>query len=76
MLDWFHEHTYTCQLLISVNGGLSNWTISNDTDCFETDHNGYWEKPKFRTCSNPVPSLGGVDCEGNMTGYHVCLPSK
>ena len=46
----------------SVDGGFSNWTITDDEMCIETS-NGSWIKPIVRFCNNPAPKYGGKDCQ-------------
>lgn len=51
-----------------VNGGYSDW--SKWTDCVDG------KQTHSRTCTNPAPSYGGLDCQGPPTENQVCtVPS-
>lgn len=53
----------------AVDGGWTNWSDwgSCSTTC------GYGQKRRFRSCSNPSPEYGGLDCFGESTELMNCL---
>lgn len=51
-----------------VNGGWSEWEIWGS--CSVTCGGGV--QTRLRTCTNPSPSSGGVDCQGNNLQSQVC----
>ena len=55
-------------LLVSVNGGWSTW--SQWTPCSVSCGKGL--QRRHRTCSNPTPLGGGLDCEGEEIQRSVC----
>ena len=51
-----------------VDGGFTDW--SEWTSCSQTCGTG--SQIRFRTCSNPIPQHGGMDCDGTMTEVQSC----
>ncbi|XP_020613183.1 mucin-like protein [Orbicella faveolata] len=51
-----------------VNGGWSDWGVWSS--CSVTCGGGV--QRRLRTCRNPPPSSGGVDCQGNNLQPQVC----
>ena len=51
-----------------VHGGWSEW--SSYTDCSKTCDEG--TKSRSRTCTRPVPSSGGSECDGNASETMNC----
>ena len=55
--------------MLAVDGAWSSWTWSGD--CTVTCGGG--TESETRTCTNPAPQNGGVDCCGNNTkGTRAC----
>lgn len=52
-----------------MDGGWTNW--SNWGTCSTTC--GYGQKRRFRSCSNPSPEYGGLDCSGDNTELMNCF---
>ena len=52
----------------SVNGGFTSW--SNWSLCTATCGNG--TQHRNRSCSNPAPSCGGIDCRGPFIDVTSC----
>ena len=55
--------------LTATDGGWSEWGIWNT--CSETCGSGAQER--VRTCTNPLPSGGGIDCSGSMDELQECI---
>ena len=53
---------------------FSNWTTPS---CYEVSPS-HWAKRRTRTCSNPAPFNGGMNCDGNWEDFSSvdCPPSK
>lgn len=47
----------------SVNGGFTTWTDWSPCRPFP---NGTWVQSRGRSCTNPVPAYGGLDCVGSL----------
>ena len=63
--DLLHVHEY---INFSVDGGWSSFGPYSacTTSC------GDGVRTKTRTCSNPAPAFGGLDCEGDDTMSDNC----
>ena len=48
-----------------LHGGWSEWNITEDEECKESE--GQWLKPKYRYCDNPKPRFGGSYCDESGT---------
>ena len=59
----------TVSHLNPVNGGWSNY--GEWGDCSVTCGSGV--RARTRTCTNPVPSGGGMDCDGSTTQVDMCV---
>lgn len=59
---------FKCCKMKKVNGGWSEW--GEFGECSVTC--GYGRKQRSRTCTNPPPSGGGVDCSGSSTDTEAC----
>lgn len=57
-----------CRLCKLVDGGWAAW--SDWSTCDVTCSKGV--QSKIRTCTDPAPSDGGLDCVGNATETQVC----
>ncbi|XP_045179391.2 uncharacterized protein LOC123539003 [Mercenaria mercenaria] len=57
-----------CNLCKLVDGGWSQWSDwgSCDVTC------GKGVQTRVRTCANPAPAFGGLDCVGNATDTREC----
>ena len=53
--------------ILLVHGGWSNWSIGN---CSELCDGGI--KNRTRSCNNPVPSCGGINCVGEAVETVEC----
>ncbi|XP_065653736.1 uncharacterized protein LOC136080686 [Hydra vulgaris] len=64
------NYTEDCNtyLICPVNGNWSIW--SSWSLCSQPCGGGV--KSRFRSCSNPTPSFGGLDCVGNVRGFESC----
>ena len=63
---------YFISFNIVVHGGWSEW--SSYTDCSKTCDEG--TKSRSRTCTRPVPSSGGSECDGNASETMNCELKK
>ena len=63
-IPWYTSYPFD----IVVHGGWSEW--SSYTDCSKTCDEG--TKSRSRTCTRPVPSSGGSDCDGNASETMNC----
>ena len=61
---WYTSYPFD----IVVHGGWSEW--SSYTDCSKTCDEG--TKSRSRTCTRPVPSSGGSECDGNASETMNC----
>ncbi len=59
-------HMYKCSILL--DGNWSDW--GNWTACSKTCGGGTQERN--RSCTNPAPAYGGLDCDGPSTGTRKC----
>lgn len=59
---------YTLFLLITVDGGFSDW--SEFSKCTKSCGGGV--QSRNRKCTNPVPSHGGSACDGLFTESQNC----
>ena len=50
-----------------VHGGWSNRSVGNCSELYDSDL-----KNKTRSCSNPVPSCGGINCVGEIVETVEC----
>ena len=55
-------------LLTAVNGGWSNW--SGYTECSRSCGGG--TQTRNRSCTNPSPQHGGLNCRGNSSESRPC----
>ncbi|XP_067654483.1 coadhesin-like [Haliotis asinina] len=54
--------------LSSVDGGVSEWSEWVDGDCSQTcGENVFRPRTRNRTCTNPEPRNGGLDCQDILT---------
>jgi hypothetical protein len=53
-----------------VDGGWSNWELAVDSEC-AVKSGSEWVKPKWRTCSNPLPLHGGLECQEDTDGGNL-----
>jgi len=51
-------HILSSVCLESVDGGYSDWSEWSECDCATA------RQKRTRTCTNPVPQGGGMDCSG------------
>ena len=49
---------------IITDGGLTEWTVFSS--CSAQCQGDQGERVRRRFCTNPVPQLGGKDCDGNF----------
>ncbi|XP_067653612.1 SCO-spondin-like isoform X2 [Haliotis asinina] len=49
-----------------INGGLTLWSQWTDPPCGNTCGTGDVSRTRFRTCTNPTPSGGGLGCTGPL----------
>ena len=54
--------------LFSVDGGWSDWEQSSD--CSVTCGDGVMQMT--RTCTEPAPASGGIDCQGDSNRMEPC----
>ena len=55
-------------LCCAVDGGWSNWSVGNcSVPCGDVG-----VKNKTRSCNNPAPSCGGIDCVGETVETVEC----
>ena len=57
--------------IVTVDGGWSPWTVS--TACSVTCGTG--QELQTRTCTNPVPAIGGRTCVGDASRLVACTRS-
>ncbi|XP_065641526.1 uncharacterized protein LOC101240728 [Hydra vulgaris] len=64
------NYTEDCKtdMICPVNGNWSIW--SSWSLCSQPCGGGV--KSRLRSCSNPTPSFGGLDCIGNVRGFESC----
>lgn len=58
-----------CHWFVAVDGGWTPW--SDWGSCGVTC--GYGQKSRFRSCSNPSPEYGGLDCPGDNIELMNCF---
>ena len=58
-----------CGFLLAVDGGWAVWT--NWDACSVTC--GYGTQRRSRTCTNPSPEYGGLDCSGTSQETMKCF---
>ncbi|XP_045184213.2 thrombospondin-2-like [Mercenaria mercenaria] len=61
-----------CGLCHLVDGNWADW--SPWSTCDVTCQNG--TQTRTRTCTNPAPAYGGLDCVGNSTDFKICYTGK
>ncbi|XP_053391486.1 thrombospondin-1-like [Mercenaria mercenaria] len=57
-----------CDLCHVVDGNWSPWT--SWSGCDVTCENG--TRSRARTCTNPAPQYGGLNCSGDSTEFKLC----
>ena len=58
------EYDFMC----AVDGGWTDW--GHWSTCSTTCESG--TKTRLRSCTNPAPANGGLQCVGNTTEYMTC----
>ncbi|XP_050389998.1 coadhesin isoform X2 [Patella vulgata] len=56
---------------IPINGGWTEFEETEITECSASCGNGTQYRTLTRNCTNPAPSNGGSDCEGNATRIEI-----
>jgi len=66
----FTEHIYyPCPFITSpVDGGWTSW--DQWSTCTQSCGDGMISRE--RTCTNPVPVFGGLECQGQTSNYDTC----
>ncbi|KAL4238338.1 hypothetical protein ACF0H5_003048 [Mactra antiquata] len=54
---------------LTVDGGFTIWSLWSD--CSKTCDEG--TQTRTRSCTDPSPQYGGVDCVGDTTEEHICV---
>ena len=65
---WWVTFTFFVYISSIVNGGWSNWGLWGG--CSLTCGGGV--QTRTRTCTNPSPTRGGVDCQGHGSQSQSC----
>lgn len=68
-LIWFMVHWYLIWKSTTVNGSWTEW--SDWGSCSLTCGDGGIKK-RIRTCTNPPPANGGLECEGAGEETEAC----